>query len=304
MKKWMLLSLSMVVISCFCVDFFIPSSISVSRLVPARCKAVAAFPFLSDEMKWGVWWPGRLSRAAFHVRQLSYQSVGITIGRGRDALDSRLNLLSVGGQDSLLLDWETQLHSGWNPIDRVRTFRQARQLSGQLDEILLAASSFLGKRENLYGIPIGEGSTTDTLLIASRAIKTGPPANEDIYALVSKLGRYVREMGSRQTGYPMVNVMPSVDKPGDFQMMVAMPVANVLPGKGDIFFMRLIPGRYLITEVTGGATTVDRALSGLRDYIRDHERTVMAIPFQSLVTDRMSEPDSARWVTRIYYPVM
>jgi hypothetical protein len=29
----------------------------------------------------------------------------------------------------------------------------------------------------------------------------------------------------------------------------------------------------------------------------------MAIPYQSLVTDRMKEPDTMKWLTRLYVPV-
>jgi len=68
--------------------------------------------------------------------------------------------------------------------------------------------------------------------------------------------------------------------------------------------MRLVPGKYLTTEVTGGPGSVAAALSGLKDYIRDYQRTIMAIPFQSLVTDRMQVTDTTRWVTRIYYPIL
>jgi hypothetical protein len=86
--------------------------------------------------------------------------------------------------------------------------------------------------------------------------------------------------------------------------MVAIPVGSRMMSEGDFLFSRLVPGKFLFTEVKGGPAAVDRALSGIKDYIRDYQRTVMAVPFQSLVTDRMQEPDSTRWVTRIYYPVM
>jgi len=91
---------------------------------------------------------------------------------------------------------------------------------------------------------------------------------------------------------------------GTGTVSLAIPVSGVIGGKGDISFTRLVPGRYLITDVKGGPATVDRALGALKDYIRDHQRTVMAIPFQSLITNRMQEPDSSKWVTKIYYPVM
>jgi hypothetical protein len=35
----------------------------------------------------------------------------------------------------------------------------------------------------------------------------------------------------------------------------------------------------------------------------DYQQTAMAIPFESLVTDRSREPDTLKWITNIYVPV-
>ena len=42
----------------------------------------------------------------------------------------------------------------------------------------------------------------------------------------------------------------------------------------------------------------------MEQYVSDHKYVRIAIPFQSLVTDRMNEPDSSKWITKIYYPIM
>ena len=34
----------------------------------------------------------------------------------------------------------------------------------------------------------------------------------------------------------------------------------------------------------------------------DNALSSPAIPFESLVTNRMQEPDTSKWVTKIYYP--
>jgi hypothetical protein len=38
-------------------------------------------------------------------------------------------------------------------------------------------------------------------------------------------------------------------------------------------------------------------------YIQDYHRTLMALPFQQLITDRSAEPDTTRWITDIYVPL-
>lgn len=308
MKKWTLLSslvlLLLLLVSALCVDVFIPSTLTVTRVAPLRCRAVAAFSLLSDESKWKAWWPEPSPRAGFHIRKLSYQTMDIAIRQGEYALDSRMSVLPLGNQDSSVLHWETQLHCGWNPAARVRAWREASRLAGTMDEILLHASEFLGKQENIYGITIQETTNYDTLLVATRTVRPGLPTNEDIYSQIRRLRKYIQEAHVPETGFPMVNVTPMEEEPGAYRLMVALPTGGMVESSGDFSFMRLIPGKYLVTDVKGGPFTVAMALASMKDYIRDYQRTVMAIPFQSLVTDRMREPDSTRWVTRIYYPVM
>jgi hypothetical protein len=65
----------------------------------------------------------------------------------------------------------------------------------------------------------------------------------------------------------------------------------------------MVPGRFLKTEVTGGPYIIEHAHKMMQQYFEDYKRTSMAIPFEYLVTDRSKEPDTAKWVTRIYGPV-
>src|SRR5579859_2761796 len=117
MKKGMLLLLGVLLLSALCVEIFIPSTLTITRTVPARCKAEAAFAVLSEETRWQAWWPDSTLRAGFHIQGLAYQTINIAIRQGEQVLDSRMSLLPLGNQDSLLLHWETQLHCGWNPVD-------------------------------------------------------------------------------------------------------------------------------------------------------------------------------------------
>jgi hypothetical protein len=42
----------------------------------------------------------------------------------------------------------------------------------------------------------------------------------------------------------------------------------------------------------------------VQKYKDDYQRVSPAIPFYSLITDRLKEPDSSKWITKIYFPVM
>ena len=63
-------------------------------------------------------------------------------------------------------------------------------------------------------------------------------------------------------------------------------------------------GDILVAEITGGKNKIDSAMKQMDTYALDHQYNNIAIPFYSLVTDRMKVADSTKWVTKIYYPIM
>ena len=62
-------------------------------------------------------------------------------------------------------------------------------------------------------------------------------------------------------------------------------------------------GNILVAEVRGGVSTVKQAFRNLSNYVGDYGRQSPALPFESLVTDRLKETDTTKWVTKLYFPV-
>jgi hypothetical protein len=42
----------------------------------------------------------------------------------------------------------------------------------------------------------------------------------------------------------------------------------------------------------------------MKAYMKDFKLTSPAMPFELLVTNRANEPDTSKWVTKIYYPIL
>ena len=100
----------------------------------------------------------------------------------------------------------------------------------------------------------------------------------------------------------MLNITPG-DTAG-YQVMVALPIENTQFGVShEIRRQKMIPGQFIITDVMGGPYAIQQTHQQLLHYFRDYHRTSMAIPFEYLVTDRLHEPDTSKWITRIYSPV-
>jgi hypothetical protein len=174
-------------------------------------------------------------------------------------------------------------------------------MKSNMAAVLAHFQAFAKKTENIYGISIHESTTKDTLLVATKTVLPAYPSVTDIYTLIDALKKYSNAQHAQATGSPLLNITPL--NPTGFQVMVALPVDRSVPDNGP-FLKRHIPRvKFLVTQVKGGAGTVQHALTQFQLYLQDNHRVVMAIPFQQLITDRIAEPDTSKWVTAIYVPV-
>ena len=205
--------------------------------------------------------------------------------------------------DSVKLIWEGRLATSANPIKRLQVYLKSQELKKDWDFLLEKIKTFFSKAENIYDVPIRHQKVVDSILISTYAPSKGYPSIEFIYNLVDQLKSYSARQSAKETGYPMLNI--STSDSINYLTRVAIPVNKKLKSSGNISYKWMLGGgNILSTEVKGGFHSIDKAFKQLENYVNDHNRTAPAIPFQSLVTDRMQERDTSKWITRIYYPVI
>ncbi|HEY6900748.1 MAG TPA: hypothetical protein VI233_08905 [Puia sp.] len=299
MKKWILILAVLLSVAAVLGYFFIPATVTVTKRVSLKCNTAGAFSFLQDQRQMSVWWPGHGDRLvykgdSYRVVHLAYFNTDVRISGKWGDVESRISVLPGTGIDSTILQWECRMKGS--------SYWRANKVGDNIGELLDTAAAFLSDQKNVYATDIREGSTRDSCLAVTRVELGLYPTTKDMYAQVDRLRAYIQQLGARETGHPMVNVTPVMDSVR-FKLMVAIPVDRDIPRNGEFYGTRLVPAKFLIADVKGGEASVKKVIKGMEDYIRDYRRTVMAIPYQSLITERPSQPDTTKWETRIFYPV-
>jgi ribosome-binding factor A len=315
MRKFLIVLLALIIIALFCVYIFIPGKIYFSEVVLIKVNRTNAGRFLMDETNWRKWWPGEntengqvdsTQKPVYFYKDHSYsvemrmlKGDSILIKNKYQQINSLLTILPVT-QDTIAVQWAGESAATSDPLTRVKDYFQTKEIKNNINELLQNMKAFLGKEENLYGMVIDQVKVTDTLLVATQYYSHTYPTTKEIYKLVDELKNYILSQGAIETNNPMLNV---TQDSGHFKTMVAIPVNKVMPEKNGFLFKRMVPGKILITEVKGGMHTADKATKQIEMYMNDYHLVSPAIPFQSLVTNRSKEPDTAKWITKIFYPV-
>jgi len=202
--------------------------------------------------------------------------------------------------DTTFVQWNAVVNGGNAPWQRIQTWNEGRKIKNEVRQFLSDLRR-LEQAEQVYGFAVARERVKDTAFIATRFTATAYPTTKEIYEHIALLEQYITAQGAKAVGYPMLHVQPA-DR--GFEAMVALPLNRWLPGTSTLEPKRMVMGNILGAEVKGGTTKVETGLRQLQYYVSDHGYSSPAMPFLSLVTDRRKEPDSTKWITKLYYPIL
>lgn len=287
------------------IYFLIPSQFTVSNTILVKANTNSIYRCLSNEAKWKKILDEDASAdnlgQKIKIGQKLMGSIELQINDKGSSFPGLIQLLTLNN-DSAAIKWTLNV-TGGSPIKKLQNFFIAKNLKKSTAEILGTMKKFLEKEENIYDIKVQMVGIKDTLLIAIKTISKNPPGLQEVYNRIGKLQNYAAANGASQTGYPMLSI-----RTGDsinFEIITGLPVDKDLKGNGIILHKEMpSTGRMLATdEIQGGPCTIRKAFNNLEDFVADHKFISPAVPFESLITNRILEKDTARWKTKIYYPV-
>ena len=316
MRKWILAILTGTLALIVSLYIFIPGKIAIQKSIVTNASQQAVSRLLFEDSCWKKWWSGnnitaiKDSLPSFNYDGLNwtitdkkYSSILLAIREAKDTVCiSSLNIIAVS-KDSVQLNWQATISSPANPLKRLQQWLKAGKIKSDMKFLLNKTGAFFSKPANIYGIEIRQDRVVDSTLISTYDSVKGYPDVAFIYGLIDELKKYIVSQQATITGYPMLNIFTKDSS--IYLVKVALPVDKKLPSSGKMAYKWMLPGGYILaTDVRGDSKAIDQAFKQLEYFVNDNNRHAPAIPFLSLITDRLQEKDSSKWITRIYYPVM
>ena len=309
MKKWFI----RIVIICtllltISLYIFIPAQSTFSESALAQANSKGAYRCLTDKNQWQQLFGTPVTENTFNYNGAKYIINQKTIDglvvhiKDEDTSTSGVIRILPLTNDSSAIVWESSVSTGLNPLKKLNQFFNKKEISENMAGILENIKQYLNKEENLYdGLHISKEKIKDSLLIALKSTYKFFPDNENIYETINKLRDYASSKGAHVTNYTMVNITKS-DSTG-YQAMVAIPIDKEIKATGNMELKNLIMGNILVTKITGGTATIVNAEKAMENYLNDHELESPGISFQSLITNRITEKDTAKWITKLNFPI-
>lgn len=313
MRKWIVLLLVFLVLCFGAVYFLIPNTITVKKETRLGVNANA---FTREFLQEGT---GHLLHASNTVNltpnsgfvyngntytpvEKKFTSLVYTVQKGNDTMLAELVVIPFR-TDTVALSFVGLTKSGRDPFSRIGKAVWAKRVAADLGSLMQQLQVHYGDTASIYGYPIRKVLVTDTSLISTAAQFKTYPDNARIYAMVDQLKAFANNKGAEQIGPAMLNV--TITQDSSYLTRVALPLNKRLSSEGDIQHKWMMNrGNILVADVKGGPAAIKKAMAAVKTFVNDHGLAAVAIPFESMVTDRRAEPDTSKWITRIYWPII
>lgn len=188
-----------------------------------------------------------------------------------------------------------------HPLKRLQSYVSTKNMASNTAALLDSLASYLNTIENNSRKMIVRSTVKDSSYLSMQFFSSEYPSTVEVYKRVDSLQLYIQKQGARITGKPMLNSKKAGNT--GFMNMVALPIDRDINATPPFMLKKMIMGNILVYEFTGGPYATQRSFATMEDFVSDHHLSSPAIPYVTFETDRRSEQDSAKWISRIYYPI-
>jgi hypothetical protein len=308
MKRVVFIAAFFLIILLVFIYVFIPSTITSSKTASIKCIDKNILQLIGNKQGWSKWLP----KESFATDLIQYKDYQLKLGAATytsvvfDALkDGDVIFNEIGFvKDSVTktkISVISSIATGMNPFTRFRKWQMMKNYGTVVNDLLQQLISFAEDKKNIYGVDITDGRIPDSLFISTRKTFDHHPTEAEVYQLIDQLGVYANGKNAKPVNQPMMH-LERIDS-NHFEIMVALPIDKVIGNEGNFSFKQMVKGNTLIADVRGGRATINNGLRALEQFKSDYQFTSPAISFELMIIDRRAEPDTSKWVTRLYYPI-
>ena len=268
------------------------------------------FKFLTHSSQWQKWWPGSFNAAnnlftyqgyQCHVDKFTNNGANLSVtGKGVE-LNCAVSYAAVDRQ-TMKVSWLSTTPPSLNPFTRIKHYFDLSRANSCFDSVMQSFKAFMSNDYNLYQLHIKLTTVKTPNVLTTNLSLNHWPSVAEVYQQVALLQKTALQYKTTEVAAPMLNVHQVAKS--QFNVMVGLPIKDDINLQGKIFINHMVLGKILVTDVTGGPNTIKAAFNRLQDFVVDNGLTPPAIPFELMITNRAATPDTSRWHTQWYYPIL
>ncbi len=117
-----------------------------------------------------------------------------------------------------------------------------------------------------------------------------------------KISDWIRKNDMKVTGAPLA-IYHTFSETSAFDMEPAIPVNRATASSTDIKKGELPAQMVIVADYYGAYEKTGLAHEAIDQWAKNNGKNIIGAPWEQYITDPIAEPDTAKWLTKVYYPV-
>ncbi len=306
--KRIALSVLGIIIVLILIVLLLPSNKIATQTITVNCPYNAVTRNITNSANWIKWWPGKKlndSMYVFNKKEIHVESVLLN-GFKASTLNNNVNCtidfsFQPMSNNATQFTLSTSFNFSKNPFLKAIQYLSYDEQKKEYAFFLDSLQKHFSSTEKVYGFKIENQKVPNSSYISTKQSYQYFPTVEAIYSLINQLNQYILLQKSKAVNFPILNIHTENNK--EYDVMVAVATDQNLASTNQFFLKNMMLGNILVAEVKGGYATIDQCQQAMKYYVEDYQKSSPAISFQRLITNRLIEKDSTKWVTTINYPI-
>lgn len=326
--KWFLIIIFSLVIIVIAISFLLPKELVISKSIAVDTSKDKVFDLVNSFQNWEKWTPWQQQDSTLDIKYygnpsgegaglewrsdnsyVNYGNIVIIKSVPKDTIGFEIELklkrklnsyfILSPVNDKLKLEWTVNMDLGYNPILRWGALFIQKKAAEDMETGLLNISKL--NEVNGLKIKIKEAllSSFDYISI-KRQIKKNEIESARL-SMINELADYIKKSSDSVKPFSFYLILNS----DSIEMETAVRFNNTDVKKEHerVKAGVMNNGRFLVGDYNGGYFSISKAHDELRNWIKRKNKIITGLPFEWYITDSRTEKDSAKWLTKIYYPI-
>lgn len=290
------------------IGFFLPSNQMKSMTANATTPFDGVSRVIVNKHYWKNWWPGTVLNDSTLVFENTELHIDMLLLNGFKAkslntnIPAFLDLQAIATYNSeTALTFNTSFSFSNNPFIRLYQYILYRSEQKKYEQLFKNLSLSFSNVKRVYGFDIQMGKVPNAYYVSVKTYLDHYPTTEEVYANIGEVTNFIRSQNSKVMNEPIFNVF----KEGEnrYLLMVAVASDREIPTQGKFLQKNMMLGNIVVAGVQGGYNAINKCKEAVQFYVSDFRKVSPAIAFERLITNRLQEKDSSKWITTINYPV-
>jgi len=318
------------------VGLFLPAKFHMERTITVNAEPAAVFEQVNNLQNWNNWCPWNKMDTAWvqtfggsasgvgaayswksEMMEVGNGSMKITSSAPNDSVIVELNFMEHGTSrgsfhfnktdSGTALTWGFDSDAGWDLISRYMRLFMEGELDKNMNEGLAEIKKIAESMPKAAPHVQIETSTMEAMKVLTiKDSCTMADISQKLGGIYGEIGMEMGKANAAQAGAVFAiyhNVVKNADGSMKFVLEAGIPVDKVCKPSGRVKYWEMKPGTVVVANHYGKYEATEQTHALVDEWLKANNRKVTGAPWEAYVTDPGKEPDTMKWLTRIYYPV-